>query len=446
MPKCINDPKKRYKGDEPSPKGLGYSASAEEVGKIMIGLDNNNWIVVTNKNMVKRWKKTNILIEDETTKILVSVDAYEQLRAFKITDHIIHQYNKGHPAYFITYSNLDDGEDDTIEISEILKKLMLKIDYKRLEHPNSSGKVWDLIHPSHYPYISGITKDGNDVNLIDKYENDLKYRREHFYLSRHQMKKSNFKWIPTIYHVKKTSYTDYEIEQKSYINDLFIEDKSLKLDIEKIIGKVFVYSFSLFCNLAENMDLPYDYLLNKDLQVIVKSSYYELKPGETHEGVWHVEGMPDEHIIMASIYYYQDDFNNAKLEFRRDVSDKEEDERIMLLPQNTNVDYNDSLLQEHLGVVNTIENTIYAWPNSCQHRLLPLINESSFETKKRSFIAFFLIDPDIKCIDTSMVKPQNQYISDLEAVENMTKLMEERHKVKIELNHELEEEISYCEH
>ena len=33
MPKCINDKKKSYKGDEPSPKGLGYCASAENVGK-----------------------------------------------------------------------------------------------------------------------------------------------------------------------------------------------------------------------------------------------------------------------------------------------------------------------------------------------------------------------------------------------------------------------------
>ena len=32
MPKCKNDPKKSYKGDEPSPKGLGYCAHAEKVG------------------------------------------------------------------------------------------------------------------------------------------------------------------------------------------------------------------------------------------------------------------------------------------------------------------------------------------------------------------------------------------------------------------------------
>ena len=59
MPKCINDPSKTYKGDEPSPKGLGYCAHAEKEDKIMKGKDGNNWIVKKVKNGSKRWIKTN---------------------------------------------------------------------------------------------------------------------------------------------------------------------------------------------------------------------------------------------------------------------------------------------------------------------------------------------------------------------------------------------------
>jgi hypothetical protein len=29
--KCLNDPHRTYKGDEPSPKGLGYCASKEKI-------------------------------------------------------------------------------------------------------------------------------------------------------------------------------------------------------------------------------------------------------------------------------------------------------------------------------------------------------------------------------------------------------------------------------
>ena len=32
MPICKNDPKKSYKGTEPSPKGLGFCAHAEKLG------------------------------------------------------------------------------------------------------------------------------------------------------------------------------------------------------------------------------------------------------------------------------------------------------------------------------------------------------------------------------------------------------------------------------
>jgi hypothetical protein len=58
MPKCINDKLKNYTGKEPSPKGLGYCSSSEEVGKIMIGKDGANWIVTQTKTC-KKWLKVN---------------------------------------------------------------------------------------------------------------------------------------------------------------------------------------------------------------------------------------------------------------------------------------------------------------------------------------------------------------------------------------------------
>ena len=63
MPKCTNDNTKSYTGKEPSPKGLGFSASAEEFGKIMLGKDGANWIVSQTKTC-KKWVK----VKNETTK------------------------------------------------------------------------------------------------------------------------------------------------------------------------------------------------------------------------------------------------------------------------------------------------------------------------------------------------------------------------------------------
>jgi hypothetical protein len=57
MPVCKNDPAKKYKGTEPSPKGLGFCAHSEKVGTTKKGKDENNWIVKQVSNGSKRWMK-----------------------------------------------------------------------------------------------------------------------------------------------------------------------------------------------------------------------------------------------------------------------------------------------------------------------------------------------------------------------------------------------------
>lgn len=56
MPVCKNDPKAHYQGTEPSPKGLGYCAHAEDIGTIRKGLDGNKWITQLSGKSI-RWIK-----------------------------------------------------------------------------------------------------------------------------------------------------------------------------------------------------------------------------------------------------------------------------------------------------------------------------------------------------------------------------------------------------
>jgi hypothetical protein len=60
MPNCKNDPTRKYKGTEPSPKGLGYCAHSMKVGAVKKGKDGNKWIIKEMKNGNKRWVKVNI--------------------------------------------------------------------------------------------------------------------------------------------------------------------------------------------------------------------------------------------------------------------------------------------------------------------------------------------------------------------------------------------------
>ena len=70
MPKCLNDLKKTYTGKEPSPKGFGYSASAESIGKSMKGKDGNIWIV-TETTTCKKWMKSKT---EKNTNIEIDFD------------------------------------------------------------------------------------------------------------------------------------------------------------------------------------------------------------------------------------------------------------------------------------------------------------------------------------------------------------------------------------
>ena len=57
MPKCKNAETGTYKGTEPSPKGLGYCARGEKVGKKKKGRDGNMWEVKETKKGTARWVK-----------------------------------------------------------------------------------------------------------------------------------------------------------------------------------------------------------------------------------------------------------------------------------------------------------------------------------------------------------------------------------------------------
>jgi hypothetical protein len=59
MPICKNNPKRKYIGEEPSPKGLGYCASGEKEGTIMKGKDGNLWLK-SNGKWIKKGNKENV--------------------------------------------------------------------------------------------------------------------------------------------------------------------------------------------------------------------------------------------------------------------------------------------------------------------------------------------------------------------------------------------------
>ena len=57
MPKCKNDPKSSYTGNEPSPRGKGFCAKKESIGSKKRGKDGKMWIVKKRVDGVKLWTR-----------------------------------------------------------------------------------------------------------------------------------------------------------------------------------------------------------------------------------------------------------------------------------------------------------------------------------------------------------------------------------------------------
>jgi hypothetical protein len=68
MPKCKNDSSSLYTGNEPSPKGLGFCAHAENLNTGKKGKDGIKYVVTKRKDGSKYWKKAGSLTKKQSKK------------------------------------------------------------------------------------------------------------------------------------------------------------------------------------------------------------------------------------------------------------------------------------------------------------------------------------------------------------------------------------------
>merc|ERR1711862_676779 len=133
-------------------------------------------------------------------------------------------------------------------------------------------------------------------------------------------------------------------------------------------------------------------------------------------GVWHVEGMGNESIVASGIYYFQNEnITESHLSFRTNVRepDYEQDDK-----QGVKAVYgleDESQLVQNLGSIICHQGRVVVWPNTYQHKvqpfellLLPSSAKKSNTNGVRKILVFFLVDPAIRIVSTSIVPPQQQ--------------------------------------
>ena len=150
-------------------------------------------------------------------------------------------------------------------------------------------------------------------------------------------------------------------------------------------------------------------LRGRKLQVIVKLANIILTPNNpTYPGgVWHVEGMENEHIVSTGIYYYHSsNITQSNLQFRTVVRepDYEQDDHhgVEFIYNLTN----EGPLNQRLGEIITQEDRCIVFPNVYQHRVAPFQLQDPTQSGERKILVFFLIDPSIRILSTANIPPQ----------------------------------------
>lgn len=198
MPYCINDPTKTYKGDEPSPKGVGYCAHTEELGTIKNGLDKKKWIISITSKGVKRWVQYKSKKEEQMKNKLITIYSEKESLKEKWYD--------------------DSDKCDCSKFVSYRRKKHLKLGF----HPKDihglefeKGKLYKFISYNHF------SKKPIDINLKewDKYKLDKKKIEYNYCGSKKKLTKENplFKKINHVGYKKYFTFSDQSGNYLVYI-------------------------------------------------------------------------------------------------------------------------------------------------------------------------------------------------------------------------------------
>lgn len=196
-------------------------------------------------------------------------------------------------------------------------------------------------------------------------------------------------------------------------------------------------------------------LRGRRLQVIVKLATIHLTPDtpEYAGGSWHVEGMLNEQIVSTGIYYWDsENITESRLSFRAALDyPRYEQNDGNGLHEVYGLDDEDPLNQV-LGSASTPAGRCLAFPNILQHRVAPFRLADPTRPGHRKILAFFLVDPAVTITSTSDVPPQQPWsptstMTLEQARDYREQLMQERKYFVDEHNEQLyEREFSLCEH
>jgi hypothetical protein len=325
-------------------------------------------------------------------------------------------------------------------------------------HPGSNEKVLDIVHPSMYPYIKG-------VSVVKDFSEDMTEGKNDYWNRPYE--DSIYQMLPSEFKIDESGKCTIE----SYINNLPTSQEKVYQDISNLFENILpeitnVWSHLKTTKLYDNEDKELYYVSNeckaeqplqhhslrgKTLQVITKITTVDLS-NETLEGVWHVEGMSHENIVVTAVCVLDQAKDiETNLHFRKRFSLYEASkiagstgqERPTYLNQylgyHTSPDKDKAGLIP-LGKVSTQTGSLTVFPNSHIHKLDV---KSSGMHQQRTVIVFWIVNPEKRIISTKNVEPQHDEWSFDSAKKHQVQFMEDRkfHKKSFNVR-----SLNLCEH
>ncbi|MGW5135839.1 DUF4246 domain-containing protein [Streptomyces sp. NPDC004135] len=372
-------------------------------------------------------------------------------------------------------------------------------------HPGSDGQVLDLVHPSLFCLVRGVSGAPEQAwqNPTNSY-------------SKHEFSEQ-FQWLPTEVDVS----ADGDVDFRSYVNNVHPERHR---ELAAVLPELFSRMRPLLENVLTDLRHPRPLRIEADpwgwyesrpeypvkssysddeayaaavgaweaaqgdwwenrrpvvpdapdftppegidaaarvdlrgrrLQVIVKLATVHLTPDkpEYPGGSWHVEGMLNERIVSTGIYYWDsENITESSLSFRAALDDPDYEQNDDDGMREVYGLEDEDALNQVLGSAGTPAGRCLAFPNILQHRVGSFRLADPTRPGHRKILAFFLVDPSERIVSTSDVPPQQPWAETStmtleQAREYREQLMRERKFFVDEHNEQLyEREFSLCEH
>jgi hypothetical protein len=148
------------------------------------------------------------------------------------------------------------------------------------------------------------------------------------------------------------------------------------------------------------------------LQVIVKLATIHLTPDnpEYGGGSWHVEGMLNERIVSTGIHYWDsENITESRLGFRTAVDEPDYEQDDHTGMREVYGLGNEEALNQVLGSAATPAGRCLAFPNILQHRVAPFRLADPTRPGHRKMLVLFLVDPTATIVSTADVPPQQPW-------------------------------------